>query len=628
MASNIPDQTRVVDPFASFNSDTVNKLTRMITQGNDGLTTTTGLDVIPDSTSPTTTVVVTPGSVYMDDVLITINSDFPVDFTDSDNYIAFGSGFDEDGWYEVLVEYAYAKSRPAPTAKIKILKPSQVPSSSLGTSLLFLKAVKVTGGGPHIIDVATSFLDFDPNDTTIKREYTNLYFGVETTIPTHDGTTDIGRVVYETSTDAFWFGYSNRWGKISAGVEVTLNTDTTGVAVGSLCYTDSNGDAALAHAFTVDTGAEMVVVEVGLAINNSGRAIMSGFVEEVPVQTGLIINVGDILYLSDTEPGKVTNIRTVPVRQVVGRAVTGGNQNLPINILFFPRDVHSLAISGTIEPGDWFDEGDGTYSEEINITPLDVDSTHPTVLVNVFDDADDKKLSPVDVEMTAGGNGVKIYTDDNSVTWNYIISSGGGSVGTVPSGGTNDHSLLLSLDFGSSGHTGFAPSPHGNANHSATFIEASGVTKANLDANGDVGTGAGQVSQGDHTHAGLIDVPVDEIILFEKDTSVAGYSMQIDVDDQVIYISSGGAGGVKPGSTWSQPNHNHPFSASHSHPFSGGTGYEIVIGVDRATGGGGSHTHNFSGTTNVTAAAGTTSGGATTSSWRPLGRNFTRQKRI
>ena len=45
MASNIPEQTRVVDPFASFNSDTVNQLTKMITQGDNGLTTTKGLDV-------------------------------------------------------------------------------------------------------------------------------------------------------------------------------------------------------------------------------------------------------------------------------------------------------------------------------------------------------------------------------------------------------------------------------------------------------------------------------------------------------------------------------------------------------------------------------------------------------
>ena len=662
MASSIPAQTRAVDPFASFNSDTVNKLTRMITNGSDGLTTKDGLDVISDSTSPTTTVIVNTGSVYMDDVLITITDEFSVDFTDSNNYIAFGSGFDESGWYEILLEYQYVKSRPAPTALIKILKPSQVPSASLGTSLLFLKAVYVAGAGPHYIDTTTTFLDYDPNDPTIKREYTDLYFGVETTLPTHDGTTDIGRVVYETSTDAFWFGYSNRWGKISAGVEVTLNTDTTGVAVGSLCFTNSSGDAELAYAFTVDTGAEMVVVEVGLAINNTGRAIMSGFVEDVPVQTGIIINIGDILYLSDTEPGKVTNVRTVPVRQVVGRAITGGNSTIPIGILFFPRDVHSLAISGTINPGDWVSEGGGLYSETINITPLDVDSTHPTVIVNVWDDADDKKISPYEVEIISAGNGIKIYTDDNSLTWNYIISSGGGSVGSVPSGGTNDHSLLLGLDYASSGHTGFAPSPHGNAAHSATFIEAAGVTFANMNANGDVGAGAAQVAQGNHTHTGLIDVPSGEIILFEKDTAVTGYSLLVTDDDSIIYITKGsGAGGevggtAKAGGTWSQPNHNHPFTSTHTHT-SGAHTHTVDITANNkgtvinsngynvfGTGSGSNSwfyvgnvgnsigkrevTSSGSGSTGNGTASGNTSGNATSNAWRPQGRNYTRQQRI
>ena len=641
--SSIPSQVRHVDPFASYNSDTINKLTQMITRGKDGITTKNDLDVILDSTSPTTVVDVTPGFIYKDDLLIELTATTQVDFTDSNCYVTFGTGFDEDGWYAIVFEYTYVKSRPAPTAKLKILKPSQIPHPSIGTSLIFLKAVYVTGGGPHYIDTSVDFLDYYFSDPTIKREYTDLYFGVETTLPTFDPNTDQGRVVYETSTDAFWFGYSNRWGKISAGVEVTLNTDTTGVTVGSLCYTDTNGDAALAYAYQVQTGAEMVVVEVGLAVNNTGRAIMSGFVENVPVQTGIIINVGDILYLSDTEPGKVTNVRTTPVRQVVGRAITGGNSTLPIGILFFPRDVHSLAISGTINPGDWISEGGGLYSEEIDITPLDVDSTHPTVLINVFDDADDKKVSPVDVEMTAAGNGVKIYTNDNSLTWNYIISSGGGGVGVTPSGGgTNDHSLLLNLDYASSGHTGFAPSPHGNAHHSSTFITAAGVTYENLLANLDIGTGATQVSQGDHTHASLVDVPSGEIVLFESAVAVSGYSLLATVDDQLVYISSGGAAGTKPLSTWSQPNHNHPTGShtltvaempSHTHTFSpllynvgeiigGGTPRGMIestaIGSSvtmSGAGGGSSHNH------------GSTSGSATSSSWRPLGRNFTRQQR-
>ena len=421
--------------------------------------------------------------------------------------------------------------------------------------------------------------------------------------------------------------------------------------------TNSDGDAAPAVALELATGAEMVVVEVGQAVDNTGRALMSGHVSNVPVETGLTIDVGDILYLSDTEAGKVTNVRTVPVRQVVGRCVTGGNSSIPISILFFPRDVHSLAITGTIEPGDWSGpvvggDFDGEYFEEIDITPLDVDSTHPTVLINVFDDADDQKISPAGAEVTSAGNGIKIYSPSNAFTWNYILSSGGGSVGTAGGGGTNDHSILLNLDFASAGHTGFAANPHGNAQHSSTFIEATDVTFANLDANGDVGDAASTVSEGDHTHElgdtnNYNDVPSGEIILFEKDTAVAGYSLLTTVDDQLVYITKGsGAGGdaggsTKTASTWSQPNHGHPTGnhtltiaemPAHTHnnklyvpqgiggtnriPTGDGTGVNTNNQLTDTTGGGSSHSHGW------------TSGSATESTWRPLGRNMTRQQRI
>jgi len=658
MASIIPSQERHVDPFASYNSNTVNKLTQMITRGKNGITTKTDLDVIQDSSSPTTVVDVTPGFIFKDDVLIQLTETTQVDFLDLNSYAAPGSGFDEDGWYAIVFEYTYIKSRPAPTAKIKILKPTQIPSPLIGTSLIFLKAVKIIGGGPHYIDTSVDFLDYYPSDPTIKREYTDLYFGVETTLPLFNPDIDQGRVVYETGADAFWFGYSNRWGKISAGVEVTLNTDTTGVAVGTLCYTDSNGDAAPAIATDENTGAEMVVLQVGLAVNNTGRATMGGFVGDVPVESGIIINVGDLLYLSNTEAGTVTWKKTAPARQVVGRAITGGNSAIPLNILFFPRDVLSIAISGAIHPSDWVGpDGDGLYYEEIGISALDIDSTHPTVLVNVWDDADDKKISPADVQIIGNGTALRIYSPLNTSSWNYIVSTGGGSVGTPGTGGgTNDHSLLFNLDYLSSGHTGFSPNPHGNSNHTSTFITALGVTFANMNANGDVGTGALQVAKGNHTHAEYIDIPSGQVILMESDVAVTPqYSLLIDKDDRVIYVTKGSAAGGEVGGTdkldgfaghtvsWSQPQHAHATVGytltvsempAHTHAFiptlynvgeiiGGGTPRGMIEstpigGAISMSGAGGGAAHNH----------GPTVLASPSSAWRPSGRNFTRQQRI
>jgi len=502
MASSIPAQTRAVDPFASFNSDTVNQLTRMVSKGNDGLTSPRSIDVISDTTSPLDTVVVTPGTIYKDDVLISITANHRVDFTDEDQYVSFGAGFNEAGYYYIVLEYTYQKSRPAPQSRIKILKPSQIPHASLGTSLFFLKAVLVSFNG--ISFEITSLHNADPTDTDVKRGYTPLYFGVEVFLPTHDLSTDIGRVVYETSTDSFWFGFSDRWGKISAGVEV--NIDTTGLYVGAICYTDSNGKAALASSTDINTGAEMSVSAVGLQINRSGRALLSGFVEGVRVETGVIIEVGQLLYLSSTEAGKVTNVKDSPY-QVVGRALSGGNSGIPIDALFFPRDVLAFAIQGTIQPSDWqYSASRDEWLEPLDISILD---TTGAILADFYDDDTGAWIQPSDLEITSNNTILRVWMTDGTHTLNYILSAGGGGAGGVGGGGggggTSDHDLLLNLDFASSGHTGFAADPHNNAAHSDTYITASGVTYANINANGDVGIGAAQVSQGNHTHALGID---------------------------------------------------------------------------------------------------------------------------
>lgn len=156
------------------------------------------------------------------------------------------------------------------------------------------------------------------------------------------------------------------------------------------------------------------------------------------------------------------------------------------------------------------------------------------------------------------------------------------------------------------------------------------------------GTSAGWIDIISATQGGITNpaIPSGEIILFEKDTAVFGYSLQIDQDDQLVYISSGGAGGAKPGSTWTQDQHSHAQNPhtltitempSHNHPpkagvgnFMSSTGSSHGRGGDSYgvhsttgyTGGSGGHTHPDS------------VDNGTVAGWRPLGRNFTRQQKI
>lgn len=127
----------------------------------------------------------------------------------------------------------------------------------------------------------------------------------------------------------------------------------------------------------------------------------------------------------------------------------------------------------------------------------------------------------------------------------------------------------------------------------------------------------------------LASVPTGEIILFEKDTAVLGYTLKTDKDDMVIFVTKGsGAAGEtggtdKTGGTWTQPDHTltvdempahtHDIEGTNSTPdgFKGtlSAGFQ-AYGADvptKSTGGGSAHNH------------GTT--------WRPAGRNFTRQER-
>ena len=170
------------------------------------------------------------------------------------------------------------------------------------------------------------------------------------------------------------------------------------------------------------------------------------------------------------------------------------------------------------------------------------------------------------------------------------------------------------------------------------------------------------------------DVPLNTILLIESDTALTGYTLLTNKDDMAVYITKGSgaageAGGSdKAGGTWTQPNHDHTNSththpvSSHTHTVASGTvpgspahthgpapgtsnfmtttgasvgnsgdSYGAFTATDSGGGGGSSHNHGgVSGGNTATATSGggaNTGNGATANTWRPRGRNFTRQQR-
>jgi len=134
-------------------------------------------------------------------------------------------------------------------------------------------------------------------------------------------------------------------------------------------------------------------------------------------------------------------------------------------------------------------------------------------------------------------------------------------------------------------------------------------------------------------------IPVGTVMLFYHTTARAGWNLLVDLDDYIVYVGDGSDAGYKTGSTWTQPGHIHATRShtltisempSHSHPpkagvsnFMSSTGSSHgesgdsygVHSVTGNAGGGGSHNH------------GNVYSNGTVSTWRPEGRNFTRQSK-
>ena len=145
-----------------------------------------------------------------------------------------------------------------------------------------------------------------------------------------------------------------------------------------------------------------------------------------------------------------------------------------------------------------------------------------------------------------------------------------------------------------------------------------------------------QVTSGGRAATPFADVPAGEIILFEKDTAVTGYTLQVDEDDKLVFISKGSVAGGETGGgdhstgTWTLPSgdHAHMWCNLGTHGFEGDGVTTQGLNQNSAVGGGlivrddsglVEHTQN-SQYTNL----GNLDLGAT---WRPAARVFTRQAR-
>jgi len=381
----------------------------MITRGDNCLHDIFSIDVEIDSTSPLTFVVVKEGVAFMSDVYIKINSDFRVDFEDRDFYLDVNP-FNEAGYYYVVLDYYYVKSKPAPQASIKILKPSQRAILDTSTRYLLLKVVRVIFNGATF-EISPPLLDKDPENIAHKRKYAELYCGIEDELPPFDATRDVSRLIYVRQLEEFYFGRSTQWEAFSS---VRDSVDTHLCSVGQMAYMDSSGD--ILPAISTDTSSYAVCVILDSSATR-GKVRLVGRCENVPVQTGITVAVGDRLFLSGTEAGKVSNTPPSLNGQYVGICleVTGGGtsctmwfvpngaidsriDNLEIRVTDLESKVSDLAHASsvyrtTINGSDWISDS-GSYYFEITYPSY---ITNQYNVVHCYDISNSKLVQPMEM---------------------------------------------------------------------------------------------------------------------------------------------------------------------------------------------------------------------------------------
>ncbi len=328
--TTIPTQERSIDPYSSYDSNIVNRITRMISNNTNCLFSAHAIEVSSDSTSPLSTIMVGTGQAMKDDVLIEITENFQVDLSDSDFYLD-SPGMNTEGYYYVCLQYTYLKAKPPPQSRIRILRPAQRSLYFQNSEHLFLKCVKVIlSGGQYVID---SLHDFDPENTENRRMYSPLFAGVENTLPTFIQNEHEAKIIYCRDTDALYWGMATRWEEFSS---IRDRITTTGCEVGQMGYLTYSGTILPAIANSNSTLANCAVLQVGEKEDGSGQVRLFGLIEGVPVEPGRTIEIGESCYLSSTTAGAVTDLLPANFTQFVGSAISDSTGVNIVDLWFQP----------------------------------------------------------------------------------------------------------------------------------------------------------------------------------------------------------------------------------------------------------------------------------------------------
>ncbi|GIU69087.1 MAG: hypothetical protein KatS3mg002_0323 [Candidatus Woesearchaeota archaeon] len=291
-----PTQERTIDPFSDRNSANVNKFSQILTRGKNVILNYNDFQLTKLSN---TTFKVSAGSCIIDNVLIKVTNDTVIDITSTNSFFSNGTTT-ATGKYYVCLKYNYSRSRPAPQAGFVILKPNEH-GLVTANKLLFIGVLNIIqSSGVYVIDTVENS---DLNDLTNgSRQYVDFFAGIYPNLPTFNANIHTGMIIFSENDGGIYFGNSSGWEKITQ-LKYTMNTSACNP--GDLFkFADSAGTQATPITGPSDIDNIIGVVETSGSV---GTVIYSGRMT-VNVESGITINAGDLLYISSTENGKVTNI--------------------------------------------------------------------------------------------------------------------------------------------------------------------------------------------------------------------------------------------------------------------------------------------------------------------------------
>lgn len=232
MARVIPSQLRAVDPYASYHSNIVNRLTRAVTNNKN-------IILRPDHLVVTMindhVVEVSAGIAIVDDVLIQITASTQLDLTDP-NVFYGPNHFSSSGYYYVILDYQYNKVKPAPEAGLAIIAPPDVPTLFNPNEHVFLAALDVDST-PSITQTHT----YDPSNPSNQRDVSPLS-GIEKvdTQPTWDASWE-GKIIYVEDVNKFYAADDTHWIDLFAPDIGGDDIGSTGQPFGKIIVSDGSG---------------------------------------------------------------------------------------------------------------------------------------------------------------------------------------------------------------------------------------------------------------------------------------------------------------------------------------------------------------------------------------------------